>query len=99
MDWLHSLGLLQADFSTPQLSLTHNGSPITLHGTTKPSPNHVSYTHIFHLLHIDVIASLYLLIFQHIPLPTPSSPKMSIPIFQHFLNHTTHFSPLSWTIT
>jgi len=70
MDWLHFLGPLQAGFSTP--STFHHGYPITSHGTTKLSPNHVSYTHICHLLHIDVIASLHLLTFQHIPSSTPS---------------------------
>jgi len=69
--WI-GLGPLQADFSTPHLSFIHNDSPITLNGTTHLLRNQASFTHLCHLLHTDVIASLHLLTVQ--PLSSPSLP-------------------------
>jgi len=72
MDWLGSLGPLQIDFSTPHLYFTHYGSQITFHDTNKLLHNHITLTHIYHLLHANVISSLHLLTFQQTLILTPS---------------------------
>jgi len=69
MDWLRSLRPLQIDFSTPQLSFSHNGSQIALHGSTKLLYSQASFTHLCHYLHTDVITSLHLLTVNQVSTP------------------------------
>ncbi|XP_058741863.1 uncharacterized protein LOC131614269 [Vicia villosa] len=75
MAWLRTLGPIQADFSIPSISFTHNDKPITLKGDPKTRPIHTSFHQLQHLIHANSIASFHLMIME--PLEVPNSTPMA----------------------
>lgn len=64
MAWLHTLGPIQANFSTPSITFAHNDTSMTLQGDPTSQPNHTTFHQLKHLIHSNTISSLHLLIFQ-----------------------------------
>ncbi|XP_058783964.1 uncharacterized protein LOC131658715 [Vicia villosa] len=74
MAWLRTLGTIQADFSIPSITFTHNNSPITLQGDSASLPTPATFHQLKHLLHQDSIASLHLMFLQTTPTLPPPEP-------------------------
>lgn len=64
MVWLRTLGPIQADFTIPSLTFSHNETSITIKGDPKSQPTHTNFHQIFQLIHTNSIASLHLMTFQ-----------------------------------
>jgi len=73
MEWLRTLGPLQADFCIPSISFSHGNQTITLQGDPPTSPTHTTLHQFCQLLHQDSIASLHLLTIL------PTSPNTIVP--------------------
>lgn len=73
MEWLRTLGPLQADFSIPSITFLHQNTTITLQGDSNNHPTPTTFHQLCHLLHTDSIASLHLLTFHPTsPIPNPT---------------------------
>nr|KYP31218.1 hypothetical protein KK1_048663 [Cajanus cajan] len=64
IEWLRSIGPIQADFSIPQLSFSIDKLPITIQDDPSISPTLASYQQICHLIHHDSIASYHFFSFD-----------------------------------
>nr|KYP45909.1 hypothetical protein KK1_032523 [Cajanus cajan] len=49
--WLRTLGSVQADFSIPSFTFSHNETPITILGESSLTPTQASFHQNFHLMH------------------------------------------------
>ena len=88
VEWLSTLGSIQADFSIPSIQFTHNNQHITLQAPHSPNPSATTYHQFCHYLSNNSIASLHLLSVdtQHCPHTTlattinnPTSPLSHLP--------------------
>ena len=86
IDWLSTLGSIQADFSIPNIDFTHNNQQITLQASTSPTPSATTYHQFCHYLSNNSIASLHLLSVENQPssstnttIAHPSSPLDNLP--------------------
>jgi hypothetical protein len=61
MQWLRTLGKIDADFSFPVISFVHQNTVVTLQGVNNNMPSPSTLHHISHLLHTHSIASMHLL--------------------------------------
>ncbi|XP_058766771.1 uncharacterized protein LOC131640391 [Vicia villosa] len=64
MAWLRTLGPIQADFSIPSLTFSHQTNQITLKGDPNIHPSHTTFHQLKHLIHTNSVASFHLMIFQ-----------------------------------
>jgi len=102
IEWLRTLGSIQADFSIPNIAFTHQDQHITLQAKPNPIPTGASYHQFRQFLSTRAMASLHLLSMEHQPNPTlpieislqtPSSPlyDLPFPIQSLLLHHKTIF--------
>jgi len=61
VEWLSTLGSIQADFSIPSIEFTHNNQHITLQAAHSPNPSATTYHQFCQYLSNNSIASLHLL--------------------------------------
>ncbi|MCH83462.1 hypothetical protein A2U01_0004284 [Trifolium medium] len=71
MEWLRTLGPINADFSIPSITFSHKDTPITLKGEPKACPTLTTYNQLCQLIHTNSIASFHLLTFQNPTIPEP----------------------------
>jgi hypothetical protein len=64
IEWLCTLGPIQADFSIPSLTFNHVDGPITLQGDRNIHPTQSTYPQLCQMLHTNLVASFHLLTFQ-----------------------------------
>jgi len=76
MEWLQTLGPINADFSIPKISFTHDSITVTLTGDPKQNPTQSTYTQLRHLMNTDSIALIHLLTI----IPTSIAPTTPIPM-------------------
>ena len=88
IEWLRTLGPIQADFAIPSMAFTHLNKQITLTATNPPTPTQGTYHQLCHNISNHTITSLHLLsIDTHSMIPisletslqTPSSPLYQLP--------------------
>lgn len=61
IEWLDTLGPIQANFATPSITFTHHNETLTIYGDTTSYPKTATYHQICHMLTTNSIASLHLL--------------------------------------
>ena len=61
VEWLSTLGSIQANFSIPSVEFTHNNQHITLQAAHSPNPSATTYHQFCHYLSNNSIASLHIL--------------------------------------
>ncbi|KAL4570350.1 hypothetical protein LXL04_026002 [Taraxacum kok-saghyz] len=84
MQWLGSLGPIQADFSVPQITFTHHHKTITLareHLARTATPSSIH-----HLFQKQSVASMHTLLFE----PPPTQPNTTDPVIQIILQEFQH---------
>ncbi|XP_058769067.1 uncharacterized protein LOC131642924 [Vicia villosa] len=78
MAWLRTLGPINADFSVPSITFSHNNTTITLKGDPQIHPAISSFHQFCQLIHTDSIASLHLMTFEEIQPSTAPTPKSAL---------------------
>ena len=71
IEWLSTLGSIQADFSIPSIAFTHNQQHITLQASNSTALSTTTYHQFCHYLSTNSIASLHLLLVEPTNSPTP----------------------------
>ena len=79
IEWLRTLGPIQADFSIPSIAFTYLNTHITLTATTSPTPIQDTYHQVCHSIATNTIASIHFLsVDTHSPSPIPISLESSM---------------------
>nr|KYP43838.1 Retrotransposable element Tf2 [Cajanus cajan] len=74
--WLQTLGPVQADFSIPTFTFSHQGKQVTIAGDSQ-LPTQATFHQFCQFLHQDSIATFHLLTIQQVD-PFPSSPALDL---------------------
>ncbi|XP_058784061.1 uncharacterized protein LOC131658827 [Vicia villosa] len=104
MAWLRTLGPIQADFSIPSITFTHQNTSLTLQADPSSHPLPTTFHQLKQMVHTDSISSFHLMIFNQLdhdpqkldltPSPPPNKPIDFHPAISELIQtYSTIFQP------